>query len=67
MRTDNFKAYFERKAVLLPKTSDLSYFNWNSEKCFFNDTKIFAVETSMENRQLIFKNKRDRNHIVVDK
>lgn len=67
LRNDKFQHYYERKAILLPKTSDLSYFNWNTEKCVFNDSKIFSCESDIENKQLIFKNKRDRKNIYVDR
>lgn len=30
LKTEDFKQYFEGKKVLLPKPSDLSYYNWDA-------------------------------------
>ena len=30
MKTEDFKLYFERKKKLLPRPTDLSYYNWDT-------------------------------------
>ena len=30
LKTEDFRLYFEGKKVLLPKPSDLSYYNWET-------------------------------------
>lgn len=33
LKTENFKVYFEGQKKLLPKMSDLSYYNWHTGEC----------------------------------
>jgi hypothetical protein len=45
-KTEDFKQYFRGKKLLVPKSSDLSYYNWNTGKCFANDSPNFKVDAS---------------------
>eukprot|EP01083_Nonionella_stella_P003135 8930_1 len=66
LRTEEFTAYFERKKRFLPRSSDLSYYNWETQTCTSNPTPNFQVIADSE-QGLLFKNKRDRKVINVDK
>ena len=57
--------YFEGKKQLLPRTSDLSYYNWDTQSCTLFDSPNFRVDANSE-AGLLFKNKRDRKVINVD-
>ncbi len=65
LETDNFGAYFDRKRRLLPRRSDLSFYNWSSKVATSNPSKYYQVLPD-EERGLLFKNKRDRKVINVD-
>ena len=49
----------------MPKSSDLSYYNWNTGKCFANDSPNFKVDASKGLQGLCFRNKRDRKVIEI--
>ncbi|RQM19084.1 hypothetical protein B5M09_013340, partial [Aphanomyces astaci] len=63
--SEAFEPYFERKKRLLPKPSDLSYYNWETQTCTSNSSPNFQVIADSETG-LLFKNKRDRKVINVD-
>lgn len=65
LKTENFEPYFERKKKLMPKPSDLSYYNWETQHSTSNSTPNFQVIADNE-AGLLFKNKRDRKVINVD-
>ena len=65
LKTDSFQPIFERQKKLLPRTSDLSFFNWETQTCTTNNTPNFQVIADNETG-LMFKNKRDRKIINVD-
>jgi len=65
LKTENFEPYFERKKRLMPKPSDLSYYNWETQHSTSNSTPNFQVIADNE-AGLLFKNKRDRKVINVD-
>jgi len=65
LKTENFELYFERKKRLLPKPSDLSYYDWDTQHSVSNDSPNFSVDANSE-VGLLFKNKRDRKLINVD-
>eukprot|EP00947_MAST-08B_sp_MAST-8B-sp1_P002598 g2598.t1 len=65
LKAENFEPYFERKKKLLPKPTDLSYFNWETQTSTSNSTPNFQVIADNE-AGLLFKNKRDRKVINVD-
>lgn len=65
LKTENFEPYFERKHKLMPKPSDLSFYNWETQTSTSNATQNFQVIADNE-AGLLFKNKRDRKVINVD-
>mmetsp|Transcript_5310 Transcript_5310/g.13424 ORF Transcript_5310/g.13424 Transcript_5310/m.13424 type:complete len:236 (+) Transcript_5310:222-929(+) len=65
LKTENFEPYFERKKKLMPRPSDLSYYNWETQHSTSNSTPNFQVIADNE-AGLLFKNKRDRKVINVD-
>ena len=65
LKTDNFEDYFALHRVLLPRPSDLSFYNWETQTCTSNATTNFQVIADNE-KGLQFKNKRDRKIIHVN-
>ena len=65
LKTENFEPYFERRKKIMPKPSDLSYYNWETQTSTSNSTPNFQVIADNETG-LLFKNKRDRKVINVD-
>eukprot|EP00070_Physeter_catodon_P036472 XP_028343366.1 cilia- and flagella-associated protein 299-like [Physeter catodon] len=65
LKRDNFSLYFEKKKRLLPRPSDLSYCNWDTNFCCINDSSHFLVVPDQQ-LGLLFKHKRDRKSINVD-
>lgn len=65
LKAENFEPYFEGKKKLLPKPSDLSFYNWETQTSTSNHTPNFQVIADNESG-LLFKNKRDRKVINVD-
>jgi hypothetical protein len=65
LKTENFELYFERKKTLLPRPTDLSFYNWDTQVAVSNSTPNFQVIAENE-AGLLFKNKRDRKIINVD-
>lgn len=65
LKMENFEPYFERKKRLMPKASDLSYFNWETQTSTSNSSPNFQVIADSDSG-LLFKNKRDRKIINVD-
>lgn len=65
LKTENFEPYFDRKKKLMPKPTDLSYYNWETHTSTSNSTPNFQVIADNETG-LLFKNKRDRKVINVD-
>jgi hypothetical protein len=65
LKVEDCTPYFEGKKKLLPKPSDLSYYNWETQTCTSNPTPNFQVIADSE-AGLLFKNKRDRKTINVD-
>lgn len=45
LKTENMEPYFERKKRLMPKPSDLSFYNWNTHTSTSNATSFFQVGT----------------------
>lgn len=64
LKTENFDVYFSKHKRLMPKPSDLSYYNWETQTSTANATPNFQVIADSEG--LLFKNKRDRKVINVD-
>jgi len=65
LKTEDFRPYFLRKKRLLPRPSDLSYYNWETQTSTSNPSPNFQVRADNE-AGLLFKNKRDRKVINVD-
>ncbi|KPA77583.1 hypothetical protein ABB37_06953 [Leptomonas pyrrhocoris] len=65
LRSENFEAYFNKEKKLLPKRSDLSYYNWKTHTLFYNNSPTFQVLADSE-LGLVMKHKRDRKAIHVD-
>ncbi|CAG5121589.1 unnamed protein product [Candidula unifasciata] len=65
LKTEDFEPYFSGKKRLLPRPSDLSFYNWETTTSTSNPTPNYQVIA--ENASgLLFKNKRDRKIINVD-
>ena len=60
LKTENFEPYFERKKKLMPRPSDLSFYNWETQTSTSNATPNFHVIADNE-AGLLFKNKRARS------
>jgi hypothetical protein len=65
LKEEDFVPYFLGKRKLLPRQSDLSYYNWETQTSTSNPTPNFQVIANNE-AGLLFKNKRDRKIINVD-
>ncbi|KAJ3052328.1 hypothetical protein HDU79_008562 [Rhizoclosmatium sp. JEL0117] len=65
LKTENFESIFGRTRVLMPRPSDMSFYNWETQTCTSNATPNFQVIADNENG-ILFKNKRDRKIINVD-
>ena len=65
MKSEEFKNIFMNKVKIEPKISDLSYYSWESQLCYFNDSPNFRTDASSE-EGLMFRNKRDRKLINVN-
>jgi hypothetical protein len=50
---------------LLPKQTDLSFFNWDAQHPFLNDSPNFRVDAH-DDKGLLFRNRRDRKVINVN-
>ena len=64
LKTENFEPYFKGQKRLMPKPTDLSYYNWETQASTHNSTPNFQVVADQEG--LLFKNKRDRKVVNVD-
>ncbi|XP_028928799.1 cilia- and flagella-associated protein 299 [Ornithorhynchus anatinus] len=65
LKTEEFDAYFTGKKKLLPRTTDLSFYNWESQLSTSNSSPNFQVIAESASG-LLFKNKRDRKILNVD-
>lgn len=65
LKTEDFEPYFLGKKRLLPKLSDLSFYNWETQKSTSNATPNYQVIADNASG-LLFKNKRDRKIVNVD-
>jgi hypothetical protein len=45
LKTEDFRPIFEGKVKLLPKPTDLSYYNWKTGVCASNDSPNFKVDS----------------------
>lgn len=65
LKNDNFLDYFKGKRRLLPRRTDLSYYNWKTHTLYYNNSATFQVLADSE-AGLMFKHRRDRKTINVD-
>lgn len=65
MKKEDFKQYFMGKKELVPKETDLSYYNWDGQKASINDSPNFRTDANSD-QGLLFRNKRDRKVICVN-
>ncbi|XP_078267246.1 cilia- and flagella-associated protein 299 [Rhinoraja longicauda] len=65
LRLEHFEGYFSGKKKLLPRSTDLSFYNWDTQNSTSNSSLYYLVITDNASG-LLFKNKRDRKVINVD-
>jgi hypothetical protein len=65
LKNDEMDGVFKEGKPLLPKPTDLSYYNWTLQKVMSNDSTFFRVDAGPKER-LSFKNNTDRKIINVD-
>lgn len=65
LELEDFEPYFLGKKRLLPRPSDLSFYNWKKNKSTSNSSPNYEVITQISHG-LLFKNKRDRKIVNVD-
>lgn len=65
LKNDNFDQIFNGERDLIPRPSDLSYYNWTIQKVHSNESTFFRVDAGPKER-LSFRNNTDRKIINVD-
>ncbi|KAE8631495.1 hypothetical protein XENTR_v10001212 [Xenopus tropicalis] len=65
LKTEDFDVYFSAKKKLLPRPTDLSFYNWESHVSTSNSSPNYQV-IAESSSGLLFKNKRDRKILNVD-
>lgn len=65
LKHEEFGIYFSGKKRLLPKSTDLSFYNWETQTSTSNPTANYQVIADSTSG-LLFKNKRDRKIVNVD-
>ena len=65
LKSDDMEGVFKEGKPLLPKPTDLSYYNWTVQKVLYSDSTFFRVDAGPKER-LSFKNNTDRKIINVD-
>ena len=65
LKEDEMEAVFKEGVPLIPKSTDLSYYNWNNQRINSLDSTFFRVDAGPKER-LCFKNNTDRKVINVD-
>ena len=65
LKNDEMEGVFKEGHPLLPKITDLSYYNWTTQKVNSTDSTFFRVDAGHKER-LSFKNNTDRKIINVD-
>eukprot|EP00761_Pharyngomonas_kirbyi_P006034 gb/GECH01006040.1/.p1 GENE.gb/GECH01006040.1/~~gb/GECH01006040.1/.p1 ORF type:complete len:234 (+),score=61.06 gb/GECH01006040.1/:1-702(+) len=64
LQNEDLEEYFSRKRKLMPRPTDLSYYNWKTLQLSRSDSPTFQILP--ENGGLVFKHKRYRKTINVD-
>ncbi|KAM6953973.1 cilia- and flagella-associated protein 299 [Aplochiton taeniatus] len=65
LKTEDFEPYFNGKKRLLPRPTDLSFYNWETQVSTSNASSNYQV-IAENSSGLLFKNKRDRKILNVD-
>ena len=65
MKSEDFTKIFMRKKVLMPKSTDLCFYNWYSNTTVINDSVNFRSDPNAK-LGLLFRNLRDRKVINVN-
>jgi hypothetical protein len=65
LKIEDFEPYFNGKKRLLPRQTDLSFYNWETQTSTSNHTPNYQVIADNATG-LLFKNKRDRKILNVD-
>lgn len=65
LKIEDFEVYFSGKRRLLPKPTDMSFYNWDSHIAVWNSTPNYQVIADNP-EGLLFKYKRDRKILNVD-
>ncbi|XP_059537965.1 cilia- and flagella-associated protein 299 [Myotis daubentonii] len=65
LKSEDFEVYFNGRKRLLPRYTDLSFYNWDSQIAVWNSTPNYQVIADNP-EGLLFKYKRDRKILNVD-
>ncbi|XP_069341683.1 cilia- and flagella-associated protein 299 isoform X1 [Eulemur rufifrons] len=65
LKTEDFEVYFNGKRKLLPRPTDLSFYNWDNHTAVCNSSPNYQVIADNPGG-LLFKYKRDRKILNVD-
>ncbi|XP_037686005.1 cilia- and flagella-associated protein 299 isoform X1 [Choloepus didactylus] len=65
LKIEDFEVYFSGKKRLLPKSTDMSFYNWDSQIAVWNSSPNYQVIPDNP-EGLLFKYKRDRKILNVD-
>ncbi|XP_050964982.1 cilia- and flagella-associated protein 299 isoform X2 [Labeo rohita] len=65
LKSEDFEPYFSGKKRLMPKTTDLSFYNWGTQVAKHNGSSNYEVITENPSG-LLFKCKNDRKILNVD-
>ena len=65
LKSEDWKPYFEKTKKLLPKKSDLSYYDWKSGKSILNESLNFTPIIDGKNG-LVFQNNHNSKFIFID-
>ncbi|MCI4392743.1 hypothetical protein PGIGA_G00149410 [Pangasianodon gigas] len=65
LKCEDFEPYFSGKKRLLPRPTDLSFYNWKTNEVTSGDSANYQVIANNPNG-VLFMNKKDRNIVNVD-
>ncbi|XP_026787153.1 cilia- and flagella-associated protein 299 [Pangasianodon hypophthalmus] len=65
LKCEDFEPYFSGKKRLLPRPTDLSFYNWKTNEVTSSDSANYQVIANNPNG-VLFMNKKDRNIVNVD-
>ncbi|XP_070949660.1 cilia- and flagella-associated protein 299 isoform X3 [Macaca nemestrina] len=65
LKTEDFEIYFSGKKRLLPRTTDISFYNWDADIAVCNSSPNYQVIADNP-EGLLFRYKRDRKILNVD-